>query len=98
MELDPLAQQVRDFRYEQRLSLASFLSGQPESEERTAIAVGLIRELAMHQLYERFSKQQLAVIQDKLTTLAYPLEESPQAKPFGNGAVSKATGSQATLF
>jgi len=83
-----LDDQLRDLKFQQRLEQIALVSRHDHPKERSDYATKLIRELAMHRVFDRFRKEQQETLLDLLQSLATSggVEVQPA---FGQGAVSQ---------
>jgi len=83
-------QQLRDLKFTQRLEQVALVSRHDNPAERAALASAMIRELAMHRVFDRFTQPQQEKLLDRLQPLANPAGVKSQPA-FGQGAVSQLT-------
>ena len=83
-----LARQVSELKYRQRQELIELVANYPDPDERTAGAQALLRELSLHQVFDRFTKEQNTALLNLLLPIAQPPAEATEPV-YGEGAVSK---------
>ena len=87
-----LAEQIRTHKFDSRLSLAKLVASSPAGAERTLEAKGIIHQIAMQRVFDRFTKEQEAELLDVLWPLIQSNAEPNQQLTFGFGAMTNLAG------
>lgn len=85
-EIPALQDQIREHKFANRLELAQMVAECSNAEERLAEARTIIRQIAMHRVFDRFTKEQEAQLLDVLWPIANPEETSKLPLLFGYGS------------